>query len=55
MYDLEDEIDAFLHYLETQGELDDDRLQSGTSFRNWRLSAKYDYPKTERRRQPYAC
>ena len=39
-YGLEDEIDALLRYLEMYGEVDDDRLRSGTSSRSWRLTTR---------------
>jgi DNA-binding MarR family transcriptional regulator len=39
-YGLEDEIDALLHYLETHGEVDDDRLPEWDEFQN--LAADYE-------------
>jgi len=39
-YDLEDEIDALLQYLETQGEVDNDRLPEWDEFRD--LAADYE-------------
>ena len=39
-YDLEDEIDALLRYLETHGEVDDDRLPEWSEFQ--KLAADYE-------------
>jgi DNA-binding transcriptional ArsR family regulator len=39
-YGLEDEIDALLHYLETHGEVDDDRLPEWDEFQD--LAADYE-------------
>ncbi|MBX0297710.1 MarR family transcriptional regulator [Haloarcula nitratireducens] len=41
-YDLEDEIDALLRYLETHGEVDDDRLPAWDEFQE--LAADYEVP-----------
>ncbi|WP_135806844.1 helix-turn-helix transcriptional regulator [Halorussus marinus] len=41
-YDLEDEIDALLRYLETHGEVDDDRLPEWDEFQ--KLAADYEVP-----------
>jgi len=43
-YDLEDEIDALLRYLRTQGEAGDERPPlNGTCSRNWRQSMRWHY------------
>jgi SOS response regulatory protein OraA/RecX len=39
-YGLEDEIDALLRYLETHGEVDDDRLPEWDEFQ--KLAAEYE-------------
>ena len=41
-YDLEDEIDALLRYLETHGEVDDERLPEWDEFQ--KLAADYEVP-----------
>ena len=41
-YGLEDEIDALLRYLETHGEVDDDRLPEWDEFQE--LAADYEVP-----------
>jgi DNA-binding MarR family transcriptional regulator len=41
-YDLEDEIDALLRYLQTHGEVDDDRLPEWDEFQQ--LAADYEVP-----------
>ena len=41
-YGLEDEIDALLRYLETHGEVDDDRFPEWDEFQE--LAADYEVP-----------
>jgi len=41
-YGFEDEIDALLRYLETQGEVNDDRLREWNEFQE--LAADYEVP-----------
>jgi len=41
-YDLEDEVDALLRYLQTHGEVDDDRLPEWDEFQ--KLAAEYEVP-----------
>ncbi len=41
-YGLEDGIDALLHYLDTRGEVDDDRLPEWDEFQE--LAADYEVP-----------
>ncbi len=41
-YDLEDEIDALLRYLETYGEVDDEQLPAWDEFQE--LAADYEVP-----------
>jgi len=43
-YGLEDVIDALLQYLETHGEIQDDRLPSGPSSRSWRAELRNGPP-----------
>ena len=51
-YVLEDEIDALLRYLETHGEVDDDRLPEWDEFQDLTADYEGDYSETEHRRQP---